>query len=473
MEAILSDYKHLGPLLAVFMSGVGFSLQTLIIKKLEESGFGASFQVIFFRGMVQCALASYAIHLGYSTTAMGKEKGALFGSTNYIRTMLFCRSVIGYGGIAFSFLAVERLPLADAICLVMLSPIISSTVAYLVLGEPFRWQEQAAIGTSSIGMVFVVKPSFIFGSDVSLDPLGVTYGLIAAISAGSAYVFVRILGTRAKMPWENVCFAQSLGQLSLALPFLYAFGQHFKFFPTLWEFSMIVMGACIGAGSQVLMTIGMQREKSAAAGAMRMSDLLFGFIWQELLTQDRVSFLSVIGAFMIVGGVLIIVFTKEKLGDAAVSDSDAQSSGPVGRGPTAMGGSNSKPVYNPLGMDDEEMGMGVQGGAAASAGGGAGGTVGMDADDDEGGLPLQSFEVEMEEKWRGGLGVDDNEDECSPTDDLGLGARSDLDADDVLDDADMAALSAMEASLQLELSEILGDGDGDGDYDSNGDVSGA
>ena len=230
-QALASPLFMYWPLFAVFLSGLGFSLQTLVIKKLEENGFGASFQVIFSRGFVQCGLASYAIHIGYSTPE-GGVKGPLFGPDNFVRGMLFCRSVIGYGGIAFAFLAVERLPLADAICLVMLSPLVSSTVAYFFLGEPFRKQEQIAIGTSSLGMVFVVKPSFIFGSDISLDPVGVTYGLIAACSAGCAYVFVRILGTRAKMPWENVCFAQSLGQLTLALPFLYMFKQHFKLFPS-------------------------------------------------------------------------------------------------------------------------------------------------------------------------------------------------------------------------------------------------
>jgi hypothetical protein len=59
------------------------------------------------------------------------------------------------------------------------------------------------------------------------------------------------------------------------------------------------------------MTIGMQREKSAAATAMRMSDLLFGFIWQALFTADEVSRMSVAGALLVSSSILIIVLFKQ------------------------------------------------------------------------------------------------------------------------------------------------------------------
>lgn len=56
------------------------------------------------------------------------------------------------------------------------------------------------------------------------------------------------------------------------------------------------------------MTMGMQKEKTASAAAMRMSDVLFGFIFQSIFTLDSVSSLSVLGAFLIFCGVLTIIF---------------------------------------------------------------------------------------------------------------------------------------------------------------------
>ncbi len=58
--------------------------------------------------------------------------------------------------------------------------------------------------------------------------------------------------------------------------------------------------------------IGMQKEKSASATAMRTSDVIFAFIWQIMFTSDKVTWLSIIGATLVMIGILIIVFFKSQ-----------------------------------------------------------------------------------------------------------------------------------------------------------------
>ena len=41
------------PLFYVFLSGFGFSIQGMVIKRLSEAGFDASFAIIFLRGVIQ------------------------------------------------------------------------------------------------------------------------------------------------------------------------------------------------------------------------------------------------------------------------------------------------------------------------------------------------------------------------------------------------------------------------------------
>jgi drug/metabolite transporter (DMT)-like permease len=269
------------PLFYVFLSGIGFSFQTLIIKVLAEGGFHASFQCIFFRGFTQFLLASYFVYFDEDRRSGKGPK--LFGNTSYVRFMLFMRSFIGFGGIAFSFLAVELIPMGDATVLIMLSPLITSILSYFILAEPWRLPELIATIVSLAGVVMVAKPPAIFGGS-TVEPTsfytGVVYGLVSAVSAAFAYLFVRILGTTAKMPWSNVCFSQSIGQMVLSIPCLYIFGQHIELDLTLFQYSMLILGGTIGAVSQILMTMGMQREKSAAATGMRMSDVAFGYLWQ-------------------------------------------------------------------------------------------------------------------------------------------------------------------------------------------------
>mmetsp|Transcript_61075 Transcript_61075/g.120244 ORF Transcript_61075/g.120244 Transcript_61075/m.120244 type:complete len:440 (+) Transcript_61075:48-1367(+) len=300
------------PLFYVFLSGIGFSLQTLVIKVLSENGFHASFQVIFFRGVIQFILASIFVY--YDEERQAGRGPKLFGDSYFVKTMLFLRSFIGYGGIAFSFLAVELIPIGDATVLLMMSPLLTAILSFLILGEPWRMPEFVATVISLVGVVLVAKPPAIFGGnapDSASFYKGVVYGLISAISAAFAYLFVRILGTTAKMPWSNVCFCQAIAQMLMAFPCLYIFGQKLHLELTLFQAAMMLTGGGVGAVSQILMTIGMQREKSAAATGMRMSDVAFGYLWQVLFTSDALSFLSLGGAFLVSCSVMIIIICKD------------------------------------------------------------------------------------------------------------------------------------------------------------------
>lgn len=307
------------PLFYVFLSGIGFSFQTLIIKVLAEQGFHGSFQCIFFRGFVQLLLASYFVYNDKDRQATGQPR--LFGNTNYVRFMLFMRSFVGFGGIAFSFLAVELIPMGDATVLIMLSPLITSILSYFMLGEPWRLPELMATIVSLVGVVLVAKPPSIFGGSTDESSsfyLGVGYGLVSAVSAAFAYLFVRILGTTAKMPWSNVCFSQAIGQIVLSIPCLYLFGQRIELDIPLSQFGMLLLGGTIGAVSQILMTMGMQREKSAAATGMRMSDVACGYLWQVLFTSDSLSLLSLGGAVLVTCSIFIILYYKDNATSSTV-----------------------------------------------------------------------------------------------------------------------------------------------------------
>ena len=302
------------PLFYVFLSGIGFSIQNLIIKLLTHEGYSASLQCVFMRGFTQCI---FSCILMYAQVDIKDGKAPqLFGNTNYVRWILFFRSLVGFGSIASDFLAVQYIPIGDSTVLVMLSPMIAAILGYFVLGEPWRVPEFIATILSLTGAVCVARPPFLFGysPEEMADPksfyTGVFLALFASVNAGSAYVFVRILGTTAKMPWPYVTFAQSLAQITLSpilmnllgIPYWQSFSWRAIF--------LLFIGGVVGTFSQAAMTVGMQREKSASASAMRMSDVVFGFIWQAMFTVDPVSPLALLGAFLVSSSILIVVFFK-------------------------------------------------------------------------------------------------------------------------------------------------------------------
>ena len=141
------------------MSGFGFSLQVLIVKLLSEDfAFAGSFQIVFFRGLIQFIIVSFVIYFDKNR----KTDDYLFGPDTRVKNILFWRAVVGFGGIAFSFLSVERLPLGDSTVLVMLSPLFASIISATFLNEPWRLTEFFATLVSLTGVVMVARPVFLF-----------------------------------------------------------------------------------------------------------------------------------------------------------------------------------------------------------------------------------------------------------------------------------------------------------------------
>lgn len=243
--------------------------------------------------------------------------------------MLFLRSIVGFGGITFSFLSVEYLPIGDSTVLQNLSPVFATIGSYFVLGEAWRLPEFVATVLSLFAAVFVARPPSLFGGSngngSGNNLLGLFYAFMAAATAGLAYLCIRILGTTAKIPWVNILFAQSLGQVFLSFPFMYVFGEKVTVLDmTGYEYALIISSGLMGTLSQIAMTVGMQREKSANATVMRMSEVLFGFLWQLLLTDDPVNLLSVLGSVLITVGVMIIVVFKQSEDHLAAKQTDKQ-----------------------------------------------------------------------------------------------------------------------------------------------------
>lgn len=72
---------------------------------------------------------------------------------------------------------------------------VAGILAIYMLEEPWQMQDFAATMLALLGMVFIAKPSFLFGStDGQANAVGVVYALLASFFAGFAFIYVRMLG---------------------------------------------------------------------------------------------------------------------------------------------------------------------------------------------------------------------------------------------------------------------------------------
>lgn len=355
LRSMIVPYVALG---LVFLSGFGFSVQSLMVKFLAGEGFTGVCLVLFCRGFVQGLVSLYFI--GEERKETQKESGSsqqqtpLFGATWHISLLLFLRSILGMTSSILCFTTVEMLPVGDASVLVMLSSIFGGILGVVVLKESCSILQVLATLTACMGGIFISRPTFFIHSlafagmihsphaVVPANPTGVMLGLIAAFVTGIVFMLVRMLGTSAKMPWSYVTFSQALGQVFIALPVLLVIGRDMVWRLTATEWLQVFITGFVGTFSQFAMTIGMQREKSGPATAMRMSDILFGFIWQYFFTPaDHVGVLSVVGAVLVCLSVLMIVLNKRA---EIVKGGDGATSPPA----TAVGGRGGGGERSPL-----------------------------------------------------------------------------------------------------------------------------
>jgi drug/metabolite transporter (DMT)-like permease len=219
---------------------------------------------MFFRGGIQATLSSLFI----LRDRQHGDTSKLFGDTTYASMVLLARTILGFLGMTFAFLAVEYMPVADASVLVMQSPVLAAIMSYFILGEPWRRAEFAATAVSMVGVLLISRPHFLWkyidpsastaDSNVHYSSVGPIYGVLGALGASGSFVCVRMLGTKAKMPWANVAFAASLGQFILSMPMIFLSGQALRLDMALWKWAMLLTGGVVGSFSQFAMTIGSQ-----------------------------------------------------------------------------------------------------------------------------------------------------------------------------------------------------------------------
>jgi drug/metabolite transporter (DMT)-like permease len=190
-------------------------------------GYDGAFHCVFSRGFFQALVGSY-----YILKNKDPDQPQLFGNSWKVRGIIFVRALVGVGGTALPFLAVQRMPVGDASVLILMSPMFTSFLAIFILNEKWKAPEFFASMVAIVGMVLVTKPPFIWdhlgasnsNSSSDFDALGVFYALFGALCGAGSYLCIRLLGTTSKMPWQNVCLAQALAQIIVIPPMYYAMG---------------------------------------------------------------------------------------------------------------------------------------------------------------------------------------------------------------------------------------------------------
>ncbi|KAG1708726.1 hypothetical protein DVH05_022351 [Phytophthora capsici] len=226
--------------------------------------------------------------------------------------MLALRCLAGFSSIAFAFYAISQMVLADASCITFSSPIFTFFAGACLLHERIDPVSLTSAIFAFSGLVFVVRPGFIFGYDHPSD--GASWDAIGAAflgALGQVFVFItvrKLQGVHALVIVHHFMLSSAFAALS----WVFIVQKTFVIPSAFEEWRAIVGCGLFTFLGQMFLTKGFQLEKAGVASVMRYLDVVFVFIWDSVVLKERIDPWSIVGAVIIISSAAVIALRKMK-----------------------------------------------------------------------------------------------------------------------------------------------------------------
>lgn len=278
-----------------------FALMSAISKWLSQDFHIV--QLVFFRNIIGVLFIGASI----LQRPLSQKGGKLF--------LLIFRGVVGTLSLYLLFYAIKHLGLGRASTYQYTYPIFLALFSWILLGEKLNSSEWLAILLGFGGILFVFKP------DLTIPLKSHLIGLAVALLTSIAYLSIRQLG----QVYDSRAIVLSFMLSGIALPILsmmagsYLPHSELDFligtfrWPDNWLhwIGFIALGITAMIG-QVMMTQSFSFGKAGRIAAVGYSNILFSVLFGFVLGEGLPTYAMMIGMLMIIGGGLLVSFSKEQ-----------------------------------------------------------------------------------------------------------------------------------------------------------------
>jgi S-adenosylmethionine uptake transporter len=200
-------------------------------------------------------------------------------------------------GMAFTFFwGIARLPLAEAIALSFVAPLLALYLAALVLGERIAKQAVAASLLGIVGVI-VIAAARLNSGEVTPDT---GWGIAAVLASSLLYAWNLVLQRQQAVlarPAEVAMFQNAVvgGVLALASPWLFAM-------PEGAAWTWIVGAAVLAVAASMILAWGYARAEAQVLVPLEYSGFLWACLFGWLFFREPVTLPTLAGAALIVLG---------------------------------------------------------------------------------------------------------------------------------------------------------------------------
>jgi len=278
------------PPIAMALLGVAlFSVMDALMKGASLAV--GAYSALLIRNLFGIVLTAPAWHL----------QGGRWPRRDVLRLHLLRGSVTALMGLTF-FYALTLLPLAEAIALAFIAPLIALYLAAIWLGEKVG---RPAILASLLGLVGVVAIA-LGRLEASAHDEGVLLGIIAVLVSAVLYAWNLVLQRRLAQvadPWEVATFQSGVAAsiLLLGAPWFIVWPQA----PEVW--GQIAGSALLGVLALVVLAWAYRRAEAQVLVPLEYSGFLWAALLGWLVFDEAVTLATVTGTLLIVAACWIAV----------------------------------------------------------------------------------------------------------------------------------------------------------------------
>jgi drug/metabolite transporter (DMT)-like permease len=197
------------------------------------------------------------------------------------------------------FFALGRLPLADAIALSFISPVLTALMGGFLLGERLDWRIAVALCAGLAGMLLIVGGSVGSGHYNDEVLIGAAAVLVSAIGYSLNIIMLRHRATRDSL--AHIVLFQNLGPaLILAVPGLIVWIT-----PTHTDLALFALLGTLGVIAHTMLAHAFARLEAARLAPVQYLTLVWGVVFGFLFFAEIPGIATVLGALLIVLGTLV------------------------------------------------------------------------------------------------------------------------------------------------------------------------
>ncbi|KAG9240371.1 hypothetical protein BJ878DRAFT_296053 [Calycina marina] len=305
--------RQLSSILLVLVAVMFGSSMDCIARFLQQGGQSIHpFQIIVARMGVTCVMSCLAMWFS-------KVEDFPLGKPG-VRKWLLLRAFSGYAGLYCLYFSIHYLPLAEATVIRFLVPLATAILCSKAFNRPFTNGELGAGLVAIAGIVLIAHPTAIFGEvhDIVRPPLtsageidevtpkmhliSVLVSIIGVGCAAVAYTTIKVIGedTHALISVNYFAF---MATVTSTFALLVVPGIGFTMPQGQRQWILLVLMGVFGFLLQLLLTMGMQREKGSKSTSMLYVQVIFA------LALDWGIWSVIPGAWSMVGGSIVLIST--------------------------------------------------------------------------------------------------------------------------------------------------------------------